>query len=49
MWKNVIRHTKSVEDKFFEIDNIIDDVLSAELNPVVLSIDDTSSDYSSFM
>jgi len=31
MWKNFISHTKSVEDKFYEIDFIIDDMLSAEL------------------
>lgn len=49
MWKNFIRHTKTLEDKFYEIDFIIDDMLSAELNPVVLNFDDTSSDSSSII
>lgn len=29
MWKNFISHTKSVENKFYEIDFIIDEMLSA--------------------
>ncbi|XP_060855582.1 uncharacterized protein LOC132933290 [Metopolophium dirhodum] len=44
MWKNFISHTKKEEDKFWEIDFVIDDVLSAELESVTLTIGDTSSD-----
>jgi len=44
MWKNFISHTKSVENKFYEIDFIIDEMLSAELQPTVLTIGNTSSD-----
>lgn len=45
MWKNFIRHI-SVEDKLFEMDFMIDIILSSELNPVVLNFDNTSSDLS---
>lgn len=44
MWKNFISHTQSVENKFYDIDFIIDDMLSAELQPTVLTIGNTSSD-----
>ncbi|XP_022160092.1 uncharacterized protein LOC111026344 [Myzus persicae] len=47
MWKNFISHTKKEEDKFWEIDFIVDDVLSAEVEPVVMTIGDTTSDESS--
>uniref|UniRef100_A0A2S2PF27 Tc1-like transposase DDE domain-containing protein n=1 Tax=Schizaphis graminum TaxID=13262 RepID=A0A2S2PF27_SCHGA len=30
MWKNFISHTKKEETKFYEVDNIIDEILSAE-------------------
>lgn len=32
MWKNFISHTKKEETKFYEVDNIIDEVLSAEIS-----------------
>ncbi|CAI6372173.1 unnamed protein product [Macrosiphum euphorbiae] len=44
MWKNFISHTTSVEDKFYEVDFLIDEVLSAELQPTVLTLGNTSSD-----
>jgi len=44
MWKNFISHTKKEEDKFWEIDFVVDEVLSAELESVTLTIGDTSSD-----
>jgi len=44
MWTNFISHTKSVEDKFYKIDFIIDEMLSAELQPTVLTLGNTSSD-----
>jgi len=30
MWKNFIRHTKKEEVKFYEVDDIIDEILSAK-------------------
>lgn len=44
MWKNFIKHTIAEEDKFFNIDFIIDDMLSAEIQPITMTIGDTSSD-----
>lgn len=44
MWKNFISHAKKEEDKFWEIDFIVHDVLSAEFESVTLTIGDTSSD-----
>jgi len=32
MWKNFISHTKKEETKFYEVDKIIDEVLSAEIS-----------------
>ncbi|XP_060855586.1 uncharacterized protein LOC132933295 [Metopolophium dirhodum] len=38
MWKNFISHTKKEEDKFYEVDNIIDEVLSAEKTDLLMTI-----------
>lgn len=48
MWKNFIRHTTEQEEKFYQIDFIIDDMLSAETETVKMTIGDTSSDSDSF-
>lgn len=47
MWKNFIKHTKAIEDKFWELDEIVDEVLSAEKDSVTMTIGDTSPDSSS--
>ncbi|CAI6363976.1 unnamed protein product [Macrosiphum euphorbiae] len=47
MWKDFISQTKKEEDKFWKIDFIVDDVLSAEVETVTMTIGDTSSDESS--
>ncbi|KAL4118946.1 hypothetical protein QTP88_011824 [Uroleucon formosanum] len=45
MWTNFIRHTKTEEKKLYEIDPIIDEVLSAEMSNLQLTITgDTTSD-----
>jgi len=45
MWTNFIRHTKTVEKEFYEIDPIIDEVLSAEMSNLQMTITgDTTSD-----
>jgi len=44
MWKKIIKHKKTKEEKFCRIDFIVDDMLTAETQPVVLNIGDTSSD-----
>ncbi|XP_050056134.1 uncharacterized protein LOC126549801 [Aphis gossypii] len=45
MWKNFISHTKKEEVKFYEVDNIIDEMLSAEKDDLVMTITgDTSSE-----
>lgn len=46
MWKRFISHTKSVETKFYEIDHIIDEILSAEKSDDLLMTitGDTSSE-----
>jgi len=47
MWKNFIEHTKKEEKKFWEIDNIVDDVLAAEISNLTMKITgDTSLSYS---
>jgi len=38
MWKSFISHTKKEEDKFYEVDNIIDEVLSAEKTDLLMTI-----------
>lgn len=48
MRKNFIRHTTEQEEKFYNIDFIKDDMLSAETQPVAMTIGDTSSDSDSF-
>jgi len=47
IWKDFISQTKKEEDKFWKIDFIVDDVLSAEVETVTTTIGDTSSDDSS--
>jgi len=45
MWKNFINHTKKEEIKFYEVDNIIDEMLSAEKDDLFMTITgDTSSE-----
>ncbi|CAI6377542.1 unnamed protein product [Macrosiphum euphorbiae] len=45
MWKNFISHTKKEEIKFYEVDNIIDEMLSAEKDDLLMTITgDTSSE-----
>lgn len=44
MWKNFIRHTMAEEEKFYQIDFIVDEMLTAETEPVTMTIGDTSSD-----
>lgn len=44
MWKNFIRNTTEQEEKFYNIDFIIDEMLSAEAQPLTMTIGDTSSD-----
>ncbi|XP_026822882.1 uncharacterized protein LOC113560942 [Rhopalosiphum maidis] len=44
MWKNFIEHTKAEEENFYKIDFIVDEMLSTEVQPVRINIDDTSSD-----
>jgi len=44
MWKNFISHTKKEEVKFYEVDNIIEEMLSAEKEDLLMTITgDTSS------
>jgi len=47
MWKNFIRHTIAEENKFWEIDDIIDEVFEAERQNLTLTV--TSSDSESDM
>lgn len=44
MWKNFIRHTMKEEEKFYNIDFIVDDMLSAETQSLTMTVGDTSSD-----
>ncbi|XP_026804113.1 uncharacterized protein LOC113547801 [Rhopalosiphum maidis] len=44
MWKNFIRHTMKEEKKFYKIDFIIEDMLSAETQSQTMTVGDTSSD-----
>jgi len=44
IWTNFIKHTKAIEDKFWELDEIVDDLLSAD--SVTMKIGDTSSNSS---
>lgn len=44
MWKNFIEHTKKEEKKFWDVDNIVDEVLAAEVSNLTFTITgDTSS------
>ncbi|XP_060871313.1 uncharacterized protein LOC132945555 [Metopolophium dirhodum] len=43
MWKNFISHNKKEEDKFYEVDNIIDEVLSVEKTDLLMSITGNTS------
>ncbi|CAI6376625.1 unnamed protein product [Macrosiphum euphorbiae] len=44
MWKNFIKHTTTEENKFWEIDNIMDEVFEAETQNVTLTVGNTSSE-----
>jgi len=44
MWKNFIRHTMTEEEKFYKIDFIVDDLLSAETGSLAMTVGDTSSE-----
>ncbi|XP_025191554.1 uncharacterized protein LOC112591831 [Melanaphis sacchari] len=44
MWKNFIRHTMTEEEKFYKIDFIVDDLLSAETESLTMTVGDTSSE-----
>lgn len=48
MWKNVIWHITEQEEKFYKIDFNIDDMLSAETQPVTMTVGETSSDSDEF-
>lgn len=41
MWKNFISYTKKEKYKFWEIDFIVDDILSGEVEYVIMIIGDT--------
>jgi len=47
MWKDFIKQTEAEEGKFWKIDFIIDDLLSAQVDTATTTIGDTSSDESS--
>lgn len=38
MWKNFINHTKKEEDSFWEIDDIVDEVLAVKLLNLTITI-----------
>lgn len=42
IWKNYIHHTKNEGNKFWEIDNIIDEVMTQKISNFTMKI--TSSD-----
>lgn len=42
MWKNFIKQTKAEEEKFYEMDFIVDEMLSTEVQPAVTTIGDMS-------
>jgi len=44
MWKNFINHTKKIEKEFYDIDFIVDHILSAEVEPVVMDLSNSSSE-----
>jgi len=44
---NFIRHTITEEDKFWEIDNINDEVFEAETQDLTLTVENTSSELES--
>jgi hypothetical protein len=44
MWKNFVKHTMEEEEKFYNIDFIIDDVLSAETQSLTMTVGNTSSE-----
>jgi len=48
MWKQFLKHTEKEEEKFYQIDFIVDDVLTAEITNLTMTITrDTSSGISS--
>lgn len=44
MWTNFVKHTMEEEEKFYNIDFIIDDMLSAETQSLTMTVGDTSSE-----
>jgi len=44
MWKNFISHVMQEEEKAWNLDNIIDDSVTAESQPCVLTIGNSDSD-----
>lgn len=44
MWKNFIRHVKKEEEKVWELDNVVDDIMTAEKQPCVLTIGNSEND-----
>lgn len=49
MWKIFIRNTKKEEDTFWEMNFIVDEVLSGEVESVLMIIGDTTSDESIYL
>jgi len=44
IWKNYIHYTKNEEDKFWEIDNIIDEVMTQEISNFTMRIKSSDSE-----
>jgi len=47
MWKNFISHTEKIEKKFYDMDFIVDEMLSAEVEPVIINIGNSSTEFES--
>jgi len=47
MWKNFISHTEKIEKKFYDMDFIVDEMLSAEVEPVIINIGNSSTKFES--
>lgn len=43
MWTNFISHTNKQEIQFYEVDNIIDEILSAEKSDLLMTITEDTS------
>jgi len=44
MWRNCIRHVKKEEEKAWELDNVVDKVMTAEKQPCFLTVGDSEND-----